>query len=669
MAIVAVGLTFWRAWVCDDAYITFRVVRNTLEGHGPVFNPGERVQAFTHPLWYGLLLIGGFVWSNLHGLAVTLGLLLTAGSFLALGWTLRPPRHAGTTDLRDGFGLNRASLLLFAGSILLLASPSFLEFQTSGLENALTHALLFALLCHLLVTDSPGASARPAFVFLLGGLVVMNRPDQVWLMAPLLGWMAVRLLQTERRGLALALPALLPPVAWYAFAAVYYGTPLPNPAYAKMCEIGWHFGLLYAREFVRHEPLSAAVVLAAMAAAPVWCVARWRSGRPLSTAWPWLSLGITMQAAYVIWVGGDFMRGRFFLSCLVCAVFVLVAAARDVLPERDYGRPLAGILLAAFPAVWLIRLIEYLPVGPMTGFVSWSAQERLTRWACIVAAAVWATGALLAAFFARRRTGWSKRCTGVVILHGLVVLCFVGYREIDWSAVAAYSVLLVLSLLLLWRHVSAGGSSPVLLAAAGLAVAVGTSLQFNAYVSLSLGNGIVREYDFYRGAWDDARFRRPDATVQPGVPKLLILGRAARAYSQRFGPIALCYTNAGFVGWEAGPDVHLVDWYGLVDAFIARSSYLPSWRPGHVWHTPPREYLETLGAVNLLPDWESRLAAMDPRLREDALAMAAAARQRAWSDPREQSRSERTRLVVARPIWSRERLGALRDFMSLRGRR
>src|SRR5687768_16592700 len=39
------------AWLGDDAYITFRVVWNFLHGYGLTFNPDERVQAYTHPLW------------------------------------------------------------------------------------------------------------------------------------------------------------------------------------------------------------------------------------------------------------------------------------------------------------------------------------------------------------------------------------------------------------------------------------------------------------------------------------------------------------------------------------------------------------------------------------------------------------------------------------------
>ena len=46
------------AWVAEDAFITFRAVDNLLAGHGPVWNIGERVQVYTHPLWYLLLSIG-----------------------------------------------------------------------------------------------------------------------------------------------------------------------------------------------------------------------------------------------------------------------------------------------------------------------------------------------------------------------------------------------------------------------------------------------------------------------------------------------------------------------------------------------------------------------------------------------------------------------------------
>ena len=42
-------------WISDDSFITMRVVDNFLHGYGLVWNVGERVQVFTHPLWLFLL--------------------------------------------------------------------------------------------------------------------------------------------------------------------------------------------------------------------------------------------------------------------------------------------------------------------------------------------------------------------------------------------------------------------------------------------------------------------------------------------------------------------------------------------------------------------------------------------------------------------------------------
>ena len=46
------------AWLGDDAFITLRTVSNFLAGFGPVWNMGERVQSYTHPLWMLLLTAG-----------------------------------------------------------------------------------------------------------------------------------------------------------------------------------------------------------------------------------------------------------------------------------------------------------------------------------------------------------------------------------------------------------------------------------------------------------------------------------------------------------------------------------------------------------------------------------------------------------------------------------
>src|SRR5436190_12749562 len=55
LVIIYILILYRTAWLSDDSYITLRSVDNFVNGLGPVWNPAERVQVFTHPLWYLLL--------------------------------------------------------------------------------------------------------------------------------------------------------------------------------------------------------------------------------------------------------------------------------------------------------------------------------------------------------------------------------------------------------------------------------------------------------------------------------------------------------------------------------------------------------------------------------------------------------------------------------------
>ena len=62
-------------WITDDGYIYLRVVQQIRAGNGPVFNAGERVEAFTGSLWVALLAVADLVAPvSLELLAVILGL-------------------------------------------------------------------------------------------------------------------------------------------------------------------------------------------------------------------------------------------------------------------------------------------------------------------------------------------------------------------------------------------------------------------------------------------------------------------------------------------------------------------------------------------------------------------------------------------------------------------
>jgi arabinofuranosyltransferase len=113
------------AWLTDDAYLTFRTVDNLHHGYGLRWNVAERVQAYTHPLWMVSLaaitrLTGEFY---LTSIALSIVLSVLTASLLV-------------------FTLASSPLWGLLGIMLLTLSRAFIDYSTSGLENALSHFLL-----------------------------------------------------------------------------------------------------------------------------------------------------------------------------------------------------------------------------------------------------------------------------------------------------------------------------------------------------------------------------------------------------------------------------------------------------------------------------------------------------------------------------------------------
>lgn len=113
------------AWLSDDAYITLRTVDNFVNGRGLTWNPGVRVQAYTHPLWMFALSILYFVTREAYYTTIVLGMSLSLFTLLLFTFRLAVTLRA----------------VLFGGVALILSS-SYITYSTSGLENPLTNLLL-----------------------------------------------------------------------------------------------------------------------------------------------------------------------------------------------------------------------------------------------------------------------------------------------------------------------------------------------------------------------------------------------------------------------------------------------------------------------------------------------------------------------------------------------
>lgn len=311
-AIALLAITTLRhAWVSDDAFISFRTIANFVDGRGLTWNPGHRVQTYTHPLWMLLL-------SGAH--ALTGELFYTS---MAIGWVLTLAVAAIVA-----YGLAVSVEHGVFAVVLLALSPSFVDYTTSGLENPLTHLLLCGLALLYWKSEAPDET-RLRHATLVAAFGALTRLDAILLFGPPVLWMAW---QAYRGGLrpvrlvgSLALGAL-PLIAWELFSLVYYGFLIPNTAYAKLGTgiprtdhliQGFHY---YVTQ-LRFDPLALAVAGAGLALP--FAI----RDRRLA---PW-ALGVGAYLLYIVWIGGDFMAGRYFTAPMLMTLLML---CRTPLPRR-----------------------------------------------------------------------------------------------------------------------------------------------------------------------------------------------------------------------------------------------------------------------------------------------------------------------------------------------
>ena len=83
LIILILHINYFR-FVCDDAFISFRYAKNLVEGHGLVYNIGERVEGYTNFLW--TLLLSAFMGLGLDVVVVSqvLGILFSLFTVLLL---------------------------------------------------------------------------------------------------------------------------------------------------------------------------------------------------------------------------------------------------------------------------------------------------------------------------------------------------------------------------------------------------------------------------------------------------------------------------------------------------------------------------------------------------------------------------------------------------------
>ncbi len=215
-----------RAWLIDDAGISFAYARDIAAGYGPVGQPGAPpVEGFSNPLW--TLLLAGLFRVGLFDVAwtpkaVSFGLVLAT-----FGLVASRLQRGGTT-------WPAAWVVAVLGT-----SASFVIWTTSGLENPLL-AFLATAACAAVAQALEGGRGAAAAAGGLAALLALTRPDAalyVFAFPATLLWTAV----DERRrprdawGRAASYVVGFAPLtaAYLAYRRAEFGAWVPNTYYAK----------------------------------------------------------------------------------------------------------------------------------------------------------------------------------------------------------------------------------------------------------------------------------------------------------------------------------------------------------------------------------------------------------------------------------------------------
>jgi arabinofuranosyltransferase len=332
----AAALTFFAlryTVVPEDSFISMRYSRHLAEGHGLVYNVGERVEGYTNFLW--TLLLAGVHAVGLPPLETAVALSIASGVAVLFVMTRALPRLLGRPDALS-FGVPALALL-----------PAFWDAAGTGLETSFyAFWVTLAAVEHAVAIREERAPGLVAFVALAAA--ALTRPEGVYV-AGLLAVSSIFVRRTDRafvraevKLLAAVGGVVLVHLLWRRW---YYGEWLPNTFY---CKVGATMeqvkrGVDQLFWFLRWD---CALLLVPCAAAP-WLLRRA----------PWLAPPLAVgvgYVAYVVFIGGDnFWKHRYLAPVVPCLLLVSELTVRECVSLTALPKAAFVALAAAFPvAVW-----------------------------------------------------------------------------------------------------------------------------------------------------------------------------------------------------------------------------------------------------------------------------------------------------------------------------
>ena len=327
LLIILIVTIIINAWLCDDAYISFRVIKNFVSGYGLRWNIFERVQVFTNPLMVLSLIPFYAITHEIYYTSLIFDIVISS---IALYILL--------------FKIVKSNYNAILVTILLLFSRSFMSFTTSGLENCFSFLLLSLFFYFLFKKDEYGKKDI-MILSLITSLILLNRMDTVLLVIPATFYVLIKKNKNISffKFVLYYLIGMLPFIIWELFALIYYGFLFPNTYYAKLTagisKMDYiKNGLTYLTVILRIDPATILTILLGI----LFILSSEDKKSKL------ILYGVAISIIYIVYVGGDFMLGRFLTPSLFVITIAIGMFDYDIIKSKLFNYSFFFIIVLLF---------------------------------------------------------------------------------------------------------------------------------------------------------------------------------------------------------------------------------------------------------------------------------------------------------------------------------
>ena len=289
----------------DDAFISYRYVKNFVNGHGLVFNPGERVEGYTNFLWVIILSIFARLGLDIIIVSKVLGVAAGATTLFLV------------YQISGSFFRKKTWFFSLFVPLLLASNSAFAYWSISGLETAFfVMAVLLSVYFYftnerlMIISSALSSLIRPEGVLVFGILILHKFffSAEGARLPLFVGQGSFGRKDNLKNCLSYILGFTLLLLPFLVFKILYYGDLLPNPFYAKTgFSLGYvETGLAYFWLFLKHYGLWGALYLI-----PIVLY------KNLEVKGKLILLMVYIYTLYIITIGGDVLKAhRFFLPVL-----------------------------------------------------------------------------------------------------------------------------------------------------------------------------------------------------------------------------------------------------------------------------------------------------------------------------------------------------------------